>query len=313
MTADDFAVAFRESIVEKDFAAAREEAHEWLMIVARFSRLADNNKEENTFRDRQKIQNLASEVDHFRKLYLRHKYYMIYKIKDWLIRGRLSDDPVSFGKIVRSTAHEAAFMWSYWTMYEIVKIAGLKPLNEVPYNYFNILSHPTTKDITPIIIANHEAVFAKIDTTCSDGSLVSLVDTAWAAVESESIKGLAAWKATMIETADLTDSKTNSTLPVICEANRKAIEAAVRSVYADVERGVIVVDGVEHEADAHHCKIVKALVDANGLNVTGPEINNLPGCHGKKISREIANLEKHIPALKKYLKHDGNKGYRISQ
>jgi hypothetical protein len=44
--------------------------------------------------------------------------------------------------------------------------------------------------------------------------------------------------------------------------------------------------------------------------VTGPQITELKGCRGKKISREIARLEREIPGLEKHLKHEGNKGYR---
>ena len=82
-------------------------------------------------------------------------------------------------------------------------------------------------------------------------------------------------------------------------------------VTADVRRGIITVNGVEHSAPAHHCQIVKALLDAEGLNVTGPEMDERPGCRGKKFSREIKNLEKKMPALMKYIIHDGNKGYRL--
>jgi hypothetical protein len=84
-------------------------------------------------------------------------------------------------------------------------------------------------------------------------------------------------------------------------------------VAVNTEKGLIIVDDTEHPAAAHHCQIVQALVDAAGLNVTGPEMDNLPGCKGKKISREIANLEKSIPALKSHLLHEGNKGYRLIQ
>ena len=99
-------------------------------------------------------------------------------------------------------------------------------------------------------------------------------------------------------------------------ASARAIERpmmAGQKVTVSVEKGVICVGGTEHSAQAHHCQIIKALIDAAGLNVTGPQMNDLPGCHGKKISREISHLEKQIPALEKYLSHDGNKGYRIVQ
>ena len=82
-------------------------------------------------------------------------------------------------------------------------------------------------------------------------------------------------------------------------------------VSADLRAGKIVVDGEEHEAGAHHCQIVKALLDAGGLNVTGPTMNELPGCRNKKIPREIANLERRIPALKRYLLPQQNSWVRF--
>jgi hypothetical protein len=87
--------------------------------------------------------------------------------------------------------------------------------------------------------------------------------------------------------------------------------AELEPVAVELKRGVIWVDGIEYSADAQHCQIVKALIDAEGGYVTGPKMNELPVCHGKKIAREIANIEKKIPALKKYLRHEGNKGYRL--
>ena len=85
----------------------------------------------------------------------------------------------------------------------------------------------------------------------------------------------------------------------------------VRKVAADIQRGMIIVDGQPHRATAHHCQIVAKLVDAEGLYVTGLELNALPCCHGKKISREMNAIEKAVPAIKKYLKREGAKGYRI--
>ena len=85
----------------------------------------------------------------------------------------------------------------------------------------------------------------------------------------------------------------------------------VAYVSASVQRGVIIVGKSEHHAPAHHCQIVQALANAEGDYVTGPTMTELPGCAGKKISREIASLEKAIPSLKSYLKHEGNRGYRM--
>lgn len=79
-------------------------------------------------------------------------------------------------------------------------------------------------------------------------------------------------------------------------------------VFADRVRGEIVVDGESHQAEPHYCVIVEALLDAQGLYVTGPAMLKLAGCRGKKISREIAAIERKIPVLKKYLRHEGNKG-----
>jgi len=81
----------------------------------------------------------------------------------------------------------------------------------------------------------------------------------------------------------------------------------------DTSKGLIVVDGRQYDMEPHHCRIVKALIDARGLYVTGPNMQKLKGCKGKKISREIGRIEKLIPALKKCILHGGNKGYRIRQ
>lgn len=84
-------------------------------------------------------------------------------------------------------------------------------------------------------------------------------------------------------------------------------------VAANVQAGKVTVEGCDYEAAAHHCQIIRALVDAGGLNVTGPQLDTLPGCKGKKFDREIKAIEKEIPAIKRYLIHDGKKGYRIVQ
>jgi len=41
-------------------------------------------------------------------------------------------------------------------------------------------------------------------------------------------------------------------------------------------------------------------------------MQELRGCRGKKITREMGNLKTSIPELEKYLHSDGNKGYRLT-
>jgi hypothetical protein len=83
------------------------------------------------------------------------------------------------------------------------------------------------------------------------------------------------------------------------------------AVKADVERGLIIIDGIEFSTFSHHCQMVKALIDEKGMYVSGPEMLDLKGCAGKNICREIKALEEKIPPIKQYLQHCGNKGYRI--
>ncbi len=76
-------------------------------------------------------------------------------------------------------------------------------------------------------------------------------------------------------------------------------------------RGKITVDGEEYDANPEWCSIVQALIDAEGRYVTGPEMQKLPGCKGRKIWKVIQNIEQVIPTIKPYLRHEGNKGYRL--
>lgn len=92
------------------------------------------------------------------------------------------------------------------------------------------------------------------------------------------------------------------------EDDRDHTEAPVQ---VSLERGEIVVDGKTHDAPSHWCRIVNLLVENVGDYVTGPQMRDLPGCAGKKISREITALEKAIPAIGTYLRHEGNRGYRL--
>ncbi|MHC4406935.1 MAG: hypothetical protein ACYTG0_45545 [Planctomycetota bacterium] len=69
-------------------------------------------------------------------------------------------------------------------------------------------------------------------------------------------------------------------------------------VSANVQTGLITVDGKSHEVLAHQCRIVEALVNAAGDNVTGPKLSRLRGCKGKKIWQEIKKLEEAVPAIK---------------
>ncbi len=83
-------------------------------------------------------------------------------------------------------------------------------------------------------------------------------------------------------------------------------------VEVNPQSGKIAVEGRKYDAPDHLCQIVKALVDAKGLNVAGAEIKKLPGCRGKNICREIRALEDAVPPLAKYLTCDKNT-YRLRE
>lgn len=83
------------------------------------------------------------------------------------------------------------------------------------------------------------------------------------------------------------------------------------SVTVDHERSKIIVDGEKHDAKLEWCSIIRALIDADTNYVTGPDMRELRGCKGKKIWKEIKELEQAIPSLKSYLKHEGNRGWRL--
>lgn len=69
-------------------------------------------------------------------------------------------------------------------------------------------------------------------------------------------------------------------------------------------------------ATPHLCRMLSALVDAKTKEadpyVLGAELKQLPGCHGKNVSREIGNLKREIPPLKKLLKSDKHLGYWLN-
>jgi len=82
-------------------------------------------------------------------------------------------------------------------------------------------------------------------------------------------------------------------------------------VSVDHGRSKIVVDGKEHDAELEWCSVLQALVDAEGEWRTGPQMKTLRGCKGKKIWKVLKALESAIPSIKSYLKHGGNRGYRL--
>lgn len=76
--------------------------------------------------------------------------------------------------------------------------------------------------------------------------------------------------------------------------------------------GKIIVDGIEYDAKPHECNLIQAFIDADGEYLTGPTINKtVKGCGGKKVSDLIKEIEEKIPAITNYLRHEGNKGYRL--
>jgi hypothetical protein len=84
----------------------------------------------------------------------------------------------------------------------------------------------------------------------------------------------------------------------------------------EISRRRAVVDGEEYEVEPHEAQMLNALINAKEDQewwVTGPQMQDLPACKGKKPSRELQKLEAKIPALKDIIKHGGNKGYRLTE
>ncbi|MCX7424737.1 MAG: hypothetical protein NTW96_03780 [Planctomycetia bacterium] len=239
-----------------------------------------------------------------RKTIDRSNLSKIGKVKNWLACGRLSDEPISCGGFAVSTVHEAVYSMAerLWLgiKSECVKqaIARGEGIQEV--RFWDSDDRRSIVEILAIVCRRTEGWNLDYETLSKYRAKLDL----------ESARGLAAWRAATAESGEIQQAE--SPKGVLTDLSHTL--PTDENVNANVQRSVIVVEDEEHEAAAHHCQIIKALVEANGLNRTGPWMNKrLPGCRGKKISREIANLEEQIPALRKYLKHDGNKGYRIVQ
>jgi len=95
------------------------------------------------------------------------------------------------------------------------------------------------------------------------------------------------------------------------EADRPVSSASVAGVSADPKRSQIRVGNDIFQVNLPWVSIIGALIDADGQHVTGPQMQQLPGCHGKKISKVIREMEKVIVGLKGRLLHEGRNGYRL--
>ena len=95
------------------------------------------------------------------------------------------------------------------------------------------------------------------------------------------------------------------------DAATEARNARPCAVSVDVLAGKIRVDDQDYDAPPHHCRMIKALLDAEGDYVTGPEMEDLPNCRGEKFSREFDNLVRRIPAIETYLRRRDTRGYRL--
>jgi DNA-binding response OmpR family regulator len=105
-------------------------------------------------------------------------------------------------------------------------------------------------------------------------------------------------------------------LAVLAQQAKQVSEAAEatiqQAVTVDTQRCIIRVDGKDHPAKPHQCQIILALIEAKGQIVSGTEIaNTRPGCHGKKIPRELKKLRGEIPALNEYIKSAHARGFYL--
>jgi hypothetical protein len=77
----------------------------------------------------------------------------------------------------------------------------------------------------------------------------------------------------------------------------------------------LTIDGTPHPVQPHLAQMANALIEAAATGewwVTGPQMNDLPGCKGKKITREIGKLRA-IPGLDTLIRSESPKGYRLTE
>ena len=79
--------------------------------------------------------------------------------------------------------------------------------------------------------------------------------------------------------------------------------------------GMITLDGEEIDCQPHQYEMLRALAvarDEGSFWVRGPKLNELPGCSGKKMSREFQTLKKLFPALKEIIEGQRGVGFRLT-
>jgi len=95
------------------------------------------------------------------------------------------------------------------------------------------------------------------------------------------------------------------------EARGEPEASAPPGVRVDRAAGQVLVNGAPYPAEPWELSIVQALLDADGDYVTGPDLQNLAGCHGKKIWLVVKGLKARIPALDGCLAGQRRNGFRL--
>lgn len=90
------------------------------------------------------------------------------------------------------------------------------------------------------------------------------------------------------------------------------------SIEVDLAANKVTVEGETFGVEPHHARIVDALVkarDGQGPSwyVTGTKLKTLPGCKGKKISREMKAIKAKVPPLNVLITSRRVLGYRLKR
>lgn len=94
--------------------------------------------------------------------------------------------------------------------------------------------------------------------------------------------------------------------------------AGPASIAVDLAANKVTIEGETFDVEPHHARFVDMLVnarDAGGASwyVTGTKLKKLPGCKGKKISREMKALKAKVPALNVLITSRRVLGYRLTR
>ena len=57
--------------------------------------------------------------------------------------------------------------------------------------------------------------------------------------------------------------------------------------------------------------LLKPFMKLGAIISRGDDLKDLPGCHGKKITREMKILKNKIPELRDHIQSGSGKGYRL--